>query len=186
MAADSLNIIAATIPATGAAVSAAPLGSTEPTDATSALDGAFIDLGWAGPDGVINSIKRDTTKHYAWGGEVVKVTQDKYTETITVTLLESSAEVLEAVFGTDNVTGTGAVTVEHSSLMLERQMFAFDFIDGDATGRILVREGQITEIGDIKYVHDDLTSYELTIDVFKTGAGDPGVVTFFDSVGGGS
>lgn len=179
--ADSGNIWAATIPADGAAVYAAPLGTTLPTTATAALDNAFVDLGWVSEDGVTNSISRETTKHRAWGGEVVKVTQDNYTETVTLTLLESSAEVLGVVYGHDNVTESGdTITVEHSRLMLERQSFVIDFIDGEKAGRIVVREGQVTELGDVVYVHRDLTRYEVTVDVFKPDNADTAVVTYFD------
>lgn len=181
--ADSGNIWAATIPADGAAVYAAPLGTTLPTSATAALNVGFVDLGWVSEDGVTNSISRDTTKHYAWGGSVVKVTQDKYTETIKLTLLESSSAVLGVVYGSDNVTAGGdyqSLAVEHSSLMLERQSFVLDFIDGDRAGRILVREGQITEISDVVYVHKDLTRYEITIDTFKPDNADNAVVVYFD------
>jgi hypothetical protein len=179
--ADSGNIWAATIPADGAAVYAAPLGTTLPTSATSVLDNAFVDLGWVSEDGVTNSISRDTTKHRAWGGEVVKVTQDNYTETVKLTLLESSAEVLAVVYGADNVTEDGdSITVEHSRLMLEHQVFVIDFVDGDRAGRIVLRDGQVTELGDVTYVHKDLTRYEITIDVFKPEDHDNAVVTYFD------
>lgn len=179
--ADSGNIWAATIPADGAAVYAAPLGTTLPTSATDALDNAFVDLGWVSEDGVTNSISRETTKHRAWGGEVVKVTQDNYTETVKLTLLESSAAVLAVVYGADNVTESGdTITVEHSRLMLEHQSFVIDFIDGDRAGRIVIRDGQVTELGDVMYVHKDLTRYEITIDVFKPETADNAVVAYFD------
>lgn len=179
--ADSGNIWAATIPADGAAVYAAQLGTALPTTATAALNVAFVDLGWVSDDGVTNSISRDITKHRAWGGEVVKVTQDNYTETITLTLLESSADVLKVVYGEDNVTASGdTIAVEHSRLMLARQSFVIDFIDGDRAGRIVIREGQVTELGDVVYVHKDLTRYEITIDVFKPETADNAVVTYFD------
>lgn len=181
--ADSGNIWAATIPADGAAVYAAPLGTTLPTSATGALNAGFVDLGWVSEDGVTNSISRETTKHRAWGGEVVKVTQDNYTETLKLTLLESSTEVLKVVYGEDNVTAGGdyqSIKVEHSRLMLDRQSFVIDFIDGDRAGRILIREGQVTELADVMYVHKDLTRYEITIDVFKPDNANNAVVVFFD------
>ena len=181
--ADSGNIWAATIPADGAAVYAAPLGTILPTTATASLAAGFVDLGWVGEDGVTNSISREVTKHRAWGGEVVKVTQDNYTETITLTLLESSSAVLKVVYGEDNVTAGPnyqSLTVEQSRLQLERQSFVIDFIDGDRAGRIVVREGQVTELGDVVYVHRDLTRYEITIDVFKPDNADNAVVTYFD------
>jgi hypothetical protein len=179
--ADSGNIWAATIPADGAAVYRLPLGTDLPTSATAELDEDAEDQGWVSEDGVTNSISRETTKHRAWGGEVVKVTQDNYTETIKLTLLESSATVFKTVYGEENVTEDGdAITVEHSRLMLERCSFVIDFIDGDRVGRIVIREGQVTEVGDIVYVHKDLTRYELTIDVFKPDNADNAVVVYFD------
>lgn len=179
--ADSGNIWAATISADGAAVYSAPLGTTLPTTATEALDEAFTDLGWVSEDGVTNSISRDTTKHYAWGGDVVKTTQDKYTETVKLTLLESNADVLSVVYGADNVTENGdTLAVEHSSLMLDRMSFVIDFIDGDRAGRIVLREGLVVELSDVVYVHKDLTRYEITIDLYKPDTGENAVVTYFD------
>lgn len=179
--ADSGNIWAATLNANGACVYAAPLGTTLPTSATATLDNAFVDLGWVSEDGFTNSIKRDTTKHYAFGGDVVKTTQDRYTETIQFALLESSADVLKVVYGSDNVIESGdAISVEHSSLMLERQSFVIDFIDGDRVGRHVLREGLVVELGDVKYVHKDLTMYDLTVDLYKPDDGSNAVVTYFD------
>lgn len=183
--ADSGRIWAATIPPDGASVYAAELGTPLPSTATEALNVEFKDLGWVGDDGVTNSIQRDTTKHYAWGGEVVKVTQDKYTETVKLTLLESSnPEVLKVVFGASNVTVSGdTIKVEHSRLPLGRKSFVIDFIDGNGAGRILIREGQITEVGDVVYVHTDLVRYEITIDVFKPSGAANSVAVFYDADG---
>lgn len=182
--ADSGNIIAATLAESGGAVYVAPLGTTVPTDATTALPAAWKDLGWVSEDGFTNSAKRNTTKHKSFGGETVKVTQDDFEETFTFALLETSAQVLKVVYGEDNVEESdGTITVKHSSLMLPRQMFVIDFIDGDRVGRHIILEGQITEVGDIKYVHKDLTMYELTVDTFRPAGETAGVITM---IGGGS
>lgn len=180
--ADSGNIWAATIPSTGAAVYVAPLGTTLPTSATAALDNAFTDLGWVSEDGVTNMITRDTTKHYAWGGDVVKTTQDRYTETVRLALLESSADVLKVVYGEDSVTENGdTMAVEHSSLMLTRQSFVIDFVDGDRAGRHVIREGLVTTVSDVVYVHTDLTRYEIEIDCYRPeDSTAQAVVTYFD------
>jgi hypothetical protein len=181
--ADSGNIWAATIPADGAAVYAAPLGTPLPTNATVALNAGFVDLGWVSEEGVTNAITRDVTRHKAWGGDTVKTTQDNYTESVSFALLESSEAVLKVVYGDANVTAGGnyqSLKVEHSSLQLERKSFVIDFVDGDRVGRILVREGLVVEIGDVRYVHSGLTMYELTVDVYKPDNGDNAVVTYFD------
>lgn len=184
--ADSANIIALSAIPDDAECAIAPLGTTLPTDATSALDADFVDLGNVTADGITNSVKRDTTKHYNWGGKVVKVTSDRYTETVKVTLYESSSDVLSTVFGADNVTigsdgGHQTLTVEHSSLQLDHACFAFTGLDGDRTVRCVIRNGQITEIGDIVMRHDQPTVYELTIDVFETADGENGVVLYYDN-----
>lgn len=184
--ADTANILALAAIPDDAECAVAPLGTTLPTDATSALNGAFVDLGNVTDDGVVNSVKRDTTKHYNWGGKTVKVTSDRYTETVKVTLYESSAEVLQTVFGNDNVTvGSSGdhqtITVEHSSLQLPHMCFAFTGVDGERTVRTIIRNGQVTEIGDIQMSHSKPTVYELTIDVFETSDGDNGVVQYLDN-----
>jgi hypothetical protein len=180
--ADSQNIWAATIPETGAAIAVADLGSTLPTDTTTELDAAFADLGWVNEDGVTNSVRRDVTRHKAWSGQTVKTTMDNYEETLKFSLLESSVDVLQAVFGFDNVSIDGTtVTVDHSDRMLDRQSFVVSFADGDATGRIIVKEGLITELGDIKYDHKALTEYELTVDVYKPDDGSAAVTVILDN-----
>lgn len=182
--ADSGNIFAATIPADGAAVFAAPLGTPLPTSATASLNAAFVDLGWVSEDGVTNTITRDVTRHKSWGGETVKTTQDNYTETLRFALLESSANVFDVVYGSDNVTTSGdAITVDHSSLQLSRQSFVVDFIDGDKVGRIVVKEGLVTEVGDIRYSHKDMTMYDLTVDVYRPEGQDAAVTAYFDYSG---
>lgn len=178
--ADATNIIAATISSDGASIYAAPIGTAIPTSVLDAPAAGWIELGWVGEDGVTNSIQRDTTKHYAWGGSVVKTTQDKYTETFKFTLLETSREVLNLVFGTANVTGSGTdIKVAHSELMLDRQSFLIDFVDGKHLGRHILKDAMITEVGDLVYTHKGLLQYELTVDVYKPADGSAGVDTMW-------
>lgn len=180
--ADSTNIIAATIGSNAASVFTAPLGTTLPTDAKTVLDAAFKDLGWVGEDGVTNGINRETTKHYAWGGSVVKTTQDRYTETVGFSLLESSIDVLKLVYGDSNVVDNGGVvSVKHTEAMLPRQVIVVDFEDGPRFGRIVIPECQISEIGDLQYTHKGLLQYELMIDIYKAVGHDELVEVFLES-----
>jgi hypothetical protein len=170
--ADSANVWAATLNANGACIYRAPLGTTLPTSATSTLDPAFVDLGWMSEEGFKNDITRDTTKHYAFGGEVVKTTQDRYTETVSFALLETTAETLSVVYGDANVTESGTtLTIEHSSQMLDHQVFVFEYIDGDKIGRVVLRDAQVVELATVNYMHTDLKMFDLTLDLFKTSTG---------------
>lgn len=185
--ADVANILAVSPVPSGAYCAVAPLGTTLPTSATAALPTGYLDLGWVTDDGVTVGMRRDTTKHYAWGGDVVKVTMNKYTETIKVSLYETNLAVQRAVFGDSNVVATIAsghqiVTVEHSPLMLTHQVFCFTYVDGVRTGRTIIRNGQITDIGDITLVHTKPIVYSLTVDIFKTSGGLNGVFQMWDNV----
>ena len=122
--ANSGNIIAATLADSGGAVYIAPLGTTVPTDLTADLPAPWTDLGWVGEDGFTYSAQRSVTKHKSFGGETVKTTQDSFESTFRFALLETSADVLGVVYGTDNVTeADGVITVNHTSQMLPRHMF---------------------------------------------------------------
>lgn len=179
--ADSGNVWAATLNANGACIYRAPLGTPLPTTATEELDAAFVDLGWMSEDGFVNSITRDTTKHYAFGGDVVKTTQDRYTETATFALLETNADTVAVVYGDDNVVDAGGtLTIEHSSKMLDHQVFVFEYIDGDNVGRVVMRDAQVTEVADINYKHTDLKMFNLTVDLYKTENGENAVYEVID------
>jgi hypothetical protein len=183
--ADSGNVWAATLNANGACIYVAPLGTPLPTTATEALDSAFVDLGWMGEEGFKNNIQRDTTKHYAFGGDVVKVTSDRYTETAAFALLETNPDTLAVVYGDDNVTeSNGTLTVEHSSLMLPHQVLVFEYIDGDNVGRVVMRDAQVTEMAEVSYKHSDLKMFDLTVDLFKTDTGENAVYEVIDYAAG--
>lgn len=174
MANNSANVLNGKPLASGG-VLVAPLGSTAPTDASTALNAAFKALGYVGEDGLTEAAERSTDRVKAWGGDVVKVLQTDYAVTYTFSLIETlNSDVLKTVYGADNVTTTPATStkgtlqaVKLNSDTLPRQSFAFELKDGDARIRIYVPQGQITEVGEITYSDEDLISYEVTIEAFR-------------------
>ena len=92
-------------PKVGGAIYVAPLGSTLPTDSSTALDAAFKCLGYVSEDGVTNNNSPESDNVKAWGGDTVLVLQTDRPDSFSLTLLETMNEdVLKAIYGSTNVT----------------------------------------------------------------------------------
>lgn len=145
----------------------APAGSTRPTDPTTALDAAYVPLGYVGEDGVTESAERSTEEIFAWGGVKVRTVQTQYSGSLSFVLIESRrAEALKFVFGEDNVTeATGVITVKRNATPLPHGQLVIDMKDGDAARRLDAGLAQVTEVGDITYVDGEAISYEVTVSI---------------------
>lgn len=162
-------------PKTGGAVACAPIGSTLPTDATTALDAAFKVLGYVSEDGLTNSNSASMNDTKAWGGDIVLSGLEEKPDTFQFTLIETlNAEVLKAVYGAANVTGTltTGITVTANSTEPEAASWAFDMVMRDgAVKRIVVPNAKVTEVGDIVYNDTDAVGYEITITAYPDSNG---------------
>lgn len=154
-------------PKVGGAVHWAPLGSTLPTDATTALDPAFVDLGYVSEDGLVNNNSPESDTVKAWGGDTVLSLQTDRPDTFALTLIEAmNDDVLKAIYGSTNVTvdNDGNVTVKVTAEDMPSGSWVFDMIlKGGRAKRIVVPNGTISELGEITYKDDEAVGYNITI-----------------------
>lgn len=153
-------------------------GATLPTDAAATLTG-FAGLGYVSEDGLTEQIGRSTDKIKAWGGDVVKVVQTDFAVTYTFTLYENTSDVLKSVYGEDNVTTTAATAttgtlqaIKVNKETLAHAPWVFDMKDGNAKIRVVVPDGQITEVGDITYNDSGVIGYPVTLEAFADESGN--------------
>ncbi len=163
-------------PKKGGAIFRAPLGSTLPTDATAELDEAFVCLGYCGEDGLTNSNTPESDSLKAWGGDTVLTYQTAKEDTFQFKLIEAlNSDVLKAVYGDDNVTGTleTGITVKANSDAQQAVSWVIEQVMRDgAHKRIVIPSAAVTEVGDITYSDEDVVGYETTITATPDDSGN--------------
>jgi hypothetical protein len=164
MATDSTKVRVAV---TGA-VSVAPTGSTAPTDASTALAVAFLDLGLIGEGGVTEARSRSTNDIKAWqNGATVRTVVTDGTLTYHFVMLETKKETVETAYGT-----TVTQTVSNGSFVIVptstggRKSFVLDVVDGAEIRRVYIPQGEVTDAGDIVYSNGDPIGYEVTVTAY--------------------
>lgn len=154
-------------PKVGGSIKVAPVGTTLPTDAVSALDVAFENLGYVSDAGLTNSSNSETETIKEWGGTAVLIVQTSKEDTFQYALLESlNTEVLKHVYGDDNVTGdlTNGISVIANNNEQEEHSFVIDMIlNGGVLKRIVIPKGRVSQVDTITYVNNAAISYNTTL-----------------------
>lgn len=118
---DASQVTVGSAKATGA-IWVAPKDTALPTDATTALSGTYVLLGFTSDAGVQIAETRDAETIRAWEGRTdVYDLVTEYTETVAFMPIQCNADVAKLMWGTSAVTvGTGgALTVKHHGTPLD-------------------------------------------------------------------
>lgn len=166
-------------PATGGAIYRAASGTTLPTDASTTLASVsadYVTLGYCSEDGLVNSNSPSTTDIKAWGGDIVLNIQDEKTDTFQFTLIDVlRVDVLEAVYGSDNVSGdlSTGVTITANSDEVEEAVWVVEMVlNGDTAKRVVIPRGKISELGDISYTDSEAVGYQVTLTALPDTSGN--------------
>lgn len=171
----NVSNVSAGQPKVAGAVFRAPTGTTLPTDASTALNSAFVDLGYVSEDGVTNNNSAESDNVKAWGGDTVLVLQTEKPDEWTLTLIEAmNQNVLKTVYGDANVTvGTGGlITVQAKADQLADNSYVIDMkLKGGAMKRVVIPNGSLSALGEVVYKDDEPIGYEITLQALPDANG---------------
>ena len=174
--ANTTAYVTAGTPKVSGAVFRAPIGTTLPSDATTALGEAFVGLGYVSDGGLTNTNSPSTTDIKEWGGSTVLTIQTEKPDTWKAKLIEAlNVEVLKTVYGSSNVTGTleTGITVSASADEAEEFIYVFEMVlRNGVMKRVVLPDAKITAVGDITYVTSDAVGYDVTWTAMPDASGN--------------
>lgn len=170
------DLVAKPVSATGGVLGALTTsGIVLPTNAYSPLPAGLLPYGLVSDEGVTRTVDASDDKISAWGGDVVRIIRADHSVSYSLTFLEgANANLLKAIHGEENViissTGNG-IQIRHTSRLPLRRHFVFEMRDDPAAIREVVPLGQLSQSGDVAFVHTDLIRYTINIEAFPDANG---------------
>jgi hypothetical protein len=153
-----------------------PLGSTLPTDATSALNAALLDAGRITEDGLTFKPDVSTKEIKAYGSNQIQrtlITDEKTTfeiaflETNAVTVAVYSKKLLSAI----TVSGTGGIATTYGASGQIHYAAVFDIIDGLNHVRYVCPDVDVTGRKEVKVASGEVISRGVTLTAYPDDTG---------------
>lgn len=157
--------------AAGPGVWIAPVGTTAPTDATSAYGAGWSTLGYLHEDGPKLSRSVDSTELVSWQSRTpLKKVITSVSQELEFTLLELSAQNLALYFGQTVPTETaGKFSLEiRSDAAVQEYAVGIDIADGDVAHRFIFPRATISDTGDVEFKADELAALPVTVTALDT------------------
>jgi len=169
MALDAANV---RVGITGGVRSAA-VGTTAPTDPTSAYGAGWNEYGYISEDGVEETFTSESTDIRAWqNGVLVRTVNSKTDAMFKFMVIETNKTIL-ADFrpGSTVSTSAGVTTTTVKPIAPNPKAFALDVIDGTYNTRKIIPRGEIVDRGPVTYKTDEAIGYEITIKAYPASDG---------------
>ena len=153
----------------------APLGSTAPTNSTTALNVAFKGLGYLSEDGITEKWDDSVDTIVAWqSATTVRSATTKSTLSLGFTMIESNGYVLQNFHRGSTMTESpaGNFVLNVKPITADPKMWVLHVIDGTKLIRILVGNGEITERGEVVYKNGQPIGYPVTLMGYPDASGN--------------
>lgn len=152
------------------AISRGPVGSTAPTDATTAIDAAYADSGAISEDGITISLPdgggKTTIKMWQNDAQVRTLrTSSEDLPQIHFVMLETNKSNVELYFDATVTQTATHGTFDYTVKIPSPFGYVLDVLDGAESHRFHIPRGVKASVGDLVYKNDTPIGYEVTLDL---------------------
>lgn len=171
---NSVNNVVVGKPLVTGGIMVAPLGTALPTDATTALDPAFVAVGYVTDNGVTKSEKRNTGTIAAWGGDTIAATKKGMDVTVKLSMAELLNKIVQGlIYGDANVVATPATSskgnllkVTGTSAPTPKKVWVIQVFSDAATVRVVFPMAKVMDVGDTVFKDDQIAAADATLQAF--------------------
>lgn len=168
---------------TGGYFFVAPHGTTLPTDNSSPLDPAFVNMGFMGDDGFSfdNSVTTNTAQDA--NGDTIASDSAAPTKTMTTTFREIKAASMKVVYGSGNVTDEDGLLVIHDKGPNNETLSAVleILLKNGRKDRKVIETCSPNQLGSESVVYNSLVGKQLTWAIMKGETTGDYIVDYVDS-----
>lgn len=146
-------------------ISLAPIGTTLPSDLTTALNAAFEDVGWIHSDGLTEALTGSPEKIRGWQGNgVVRTRMNEPGTTVSFTALETKGQTQALRYHEKSFSTTAGVRTANrgAGQRISARAAVIDLFDSDDDEiqmRIVIPRLEIAPNGDLVYANSDIAGY---------------------------
>jgi hypothetical protein len=149
----------------------APAGTATPDD-LDALSSPWVDLGYVTTDGVTLKFDRTTENLDAWQGSKIRILTTEEPKSVSFTLMQTNADVLQTAFGGGTVTSLGGGLYKFEPPdhgQNDERVLCIEFVDGDVSYRYNLPRTQLEGGVEFNLQRTGATQYPLTFGVLDNG-----------------
>ena len=155
----------------------APAGTALPNYPLETLAVAWAEVGDVSEDGITLNFDRSIENLRNWANKVKRTIMSDHSETIAATIMDTTQEVFETIFGSDAVTSVSATSthgalvkasISQSSLP-EEEAYLFIMKDDDDVIAIGCTNGQITDMDSVTFAPGSTINWTPTITAIGDG-----------------
>ena len=148
----------------------APAGTALPTDLSATLPSAWVHVGDVTDAGITLALNKSVTNLKNWANVIKRVILTDHNETVQAPIMDTTAEALKTVVGSENVTVSGTKTTVNLSAgsLPEEEAFLWLMKDGDDMIAIGCSYGQVSAVDNVSFAPGSGINWTPTITAMGT------------------